>query len=313
MADSKGKSSDGYKYDSDRVVPDDTFDALAGAFALAANAHSLSTVKLIFYPYYVEESWDDDTTPSAQLRVQHAILDGLARAAAAGLSLHTLVLLNLSAVPSPVFDEPSFAALLAPLRILHIDTISGLTEGDYPMDEFAEFWESSMTDRLLPPAGPDAPLESLTIRSEDDVGLQPWFTFGDRSYPRLVELSVTHIMFDGSDGGIEDFIVRHAGSLRRLEIKDGKIGIEQGEEGPTQFWAAIWTRLRETLTELEELVVGNEGMLRERAFYYGRFDPGWGYLADYEGTEGEEGDEPALQAFMGAVEARRAKKAMGNE
>ncbi|TFY54224.1 hypothetical protein EVG20_g9796 [Dentipellis fragilis] len=283
MADNEGGWVQ-HAMDIERDIPEDVFDALTAAFALAANAHSLSFVKLIFYPDYVEESWDDDSGPSAQLRVQRAILGGFACAASAGLRLHTLVLLNLIAVHSPVFDEPTFATLLAPLHVLRIDIISGYTEGNFPLDKFSEFWETSMTDRLLPPAGPEAPLEVLTIQSQEDVGLQPWFSLGDRMYPRLAELSVTHIMFDGLDGGVEEFIVRHAGTLRRLDIKNGKIGIEQGEEGPTQFWAAIWTRFRETLTELQELVVGEkEGMASERGLIMGILIRGGGILRSMRG------------------------------
>ncbi|KAA1478185.1 hypothetical protein DENSPDRAFT_934154 [Dentipellis sp. KUC8613] len=296
-------------HDSD--IPDDAIDALGAAFALTHRAPALETVTLVFYPVYYEEFPWDPLSPSSQLRAQRAILGGLARAASAGLKLHTLALLNLLAVHSRVFDEPAFAALLAPLRALRIAVLANdIHEGDYPQEEFAAFWEASMTRRLLPPAGPGAPLEALAIRSAEDVGLVPGFSFADRVYPRLAALEVQGIMF-GPAVGVEEFIVRHAGTLKRLVIEGCKIGIEEDEEGPAQFWAAVWDRFRETLVVLEEVVVREDKNEtgEGRVLNYGHFDPGWGYIANYEGTEGEEGDVPALQAFVDAVEARRAKKA----
>ncbi|TFY56277.1 hypothetical protein EVG20_g8991 [Dentipellis fragilis] len=321
-ADSEGKLTESARpnklprqgYDRD-IIPDDAIDALGAAFALTDRAPALETVTLIFYPVYFEVFPWDILSPSSQLRAQRAILGGLARAASAGLKLHTLTLLNLLAQHSPVFDEPAFAALLAPLRAVRIDVLaSDIHEGDYPEEDFAEFWETSMTHRLLPPAGPDAPLEALTIRSEEDVGLVPGFSFADRTYPRLAALSVKSIMF-GATVGVEELIVRHAGTLRRLVIESSMIGIEEDEEEPPQFWAAIWDRFRETLVGLEELVVRED---RDetgdgRVLNYGHFDPGWGYIANFEGTEGEEGDGPALQAFVDAVEARRGQRAQESD
>ncbi|TFY56279.1 hypothetical protein EVG20_g8989 [Dentipellis fragilis] len=112
---------------------------------------------------------------------------------------------------APLFGKPAFAAL-------HIDMLcSDVNEGIYLEEDFAD---------------PDVPLEALTIRSasEQDVGLVPGFSFADRTYPRLAVPSVKSSMFDAT-AGVEELIVRHAGTLRRLVAEYCMIGIEEGEDG----------------------------------------------------------------------------------
>lgn len=67
---------------------------------------------------------------------------------------------------------------------------------------------------------------SLTLRSDQYIGLIPQSFFNDLSFPHLTSLSLTSIIFDCSyypdnvkpDSSSEDFIIRHKSTLTYLEL-----------------------------------------------------------------------------------------------
>jgi hypothetical protein len=54
---------------------------------------------------------------------------------------------------------------------------------------------------------------------------------------------------------VEDLIVRHRMTLKKLELYNCRIRVEEITETPFRSWADVYDRLAEVLTELVELVV----------------------------------------------------------
>ncbi|KAF8472249.1 hypothetical protein DFH94DRAFT_810509 [Russula ochroleuca] len=85
------------------------------------------------------------------------------------------------------------------------------------------------------------------------------------TYPRLSALSLKDIIWeDGTIGEgdvvmpppLEDFIVRHSKTLKKLELRDCSIKVkDRGREPPVCYWADVYKRLANALTELVELEV----------------------------------------------------------
>ncbi|KAA1478190.1 hypothetical protein DENSPDRAFT_661466 [Dentipellis sp. KUC8613] len=241
IQDAKGRDPD---------IPEDAIGALIAVFALLSHAQALSSIKLVFSPLY-RETGHPDEPPSPQFRAQNAIIRILSRI------LPIFPLRSLRIIHVLAETHPSFSNLLkitASLRTFHMDVLSqDYYQEMWPDPSWEGFWDTCMPRYLLPPASPDSPLENLTIRGQDTIGIHPRFSLAQRTYPRLSSLSLASILFDASVG-TEAFIVRHAPTLRRLELERCRIPLDL-DEVPADHWAAIWGRLQEVLTNVEELVV----------------------------------------------------------
>jgi len=93
------------------------------------------------------------------------------------------------------------------------------------------------------------------------------------TYPRLAALSLRNIIWeDGTIGKgdsdivtrrlapppLEDCIVRHRKTLKKLELRDYSINVEDyGQEPPLCYWAEAYKRLANALTDLVELEVNS--------------------------------------------------------
>jgi len=136
-------------------------------------------------------------------------------------------------------------------------------------------WSGSKTlngslGSLLPV--PSTNLKSLVLRSPQ--GLYHSLTTQLRSfhYPSLETLVLENIVFDHTPlaDGIEEFIVRHKTTLRRLELRSCASYVPNSAT-PIRKWSNIWKRLDAELT-LTELVV--DGAHQGYAF----LDPARGYI-----------------------------------
>jgi hypothetical protein len=163
------------------------------------------------------------------------------------------------------FDEAPIASWLAPsLRHLSISVPQRGVEGTENWESRTLFWRQFVVPRVLQSA---VNLESLTIirdRARDsdtqDLGISQ---DGLPTYPRLAALSLRNIVWEEGAVGegnvvapppLEDFIVRHRKTLKKLELRDCSIGI--GIRSPLRcFWEDIFKRLAAALTELVELEV----------------------------------------------------------
>jgi len=133
--------------------------------------------------------------------------------------------------------------------------------------------------------------------------------------PRLTSLSLSNFVWDDVRTDfqavvtqVEDFIVRHGKTLKKLELHDCTICVPPplGDgTGPTpvRSWAAVWNRFADELTELVDLVVVYNSHRRYVYFLrvqeFGRFDSYSAFLP------GIEEDTPALEALVTIVKGRK--------
>jgi hypothetical protein len=107
---------------------------------------------------------------------------------------------------------------------------------------------------LLPPS--NANLKSLVLRSPQGLYHSLNIQLHSLSYPALETLVLEKIVFDPTPSvdGIEEFIVRHKASLRRLELHSCSSYVPSLST-PVRTWSTIWKHLEEELVSLTEIVV----------------------------------------------------------
>ena len=120
----------------------------------------------------------------------------------------------------------SFADILKSVKHLSVSVLSDVDvdyEGGYDRRPLQLFWGYTVSDLIIEPV---KDLVSLTLRSDQYIGLIPQSFFNDLSFPHLTSLSLTSIIFDCSyypdnvkpDSSSEDFIIRHKSTLTYLEL-----------------------------------------------------------------------------------------------
>ena len=127
------------------------------------------------------------------------------------------------------------------------------------------FWKEVVVEAMLKLA---IKLESLEIIRLDIfwVSNDPEEQCFDLSqvptYPRLGELSLKHVVFEDATtdekgvvipSEVENFIVRHARTLKKLKLHCCAIKVTKGRTRPFCYWADIFDRLAKALTKLAEL------------------------------------------------------------
>ena len=105
---------------------------------------------------------------------------------------------------------------------------------------------------------------------------------------------------------VEDFVVRHGGTLKTLKLQLCKIAVHDPEQGPTRFWSQIWHRFSVKMGALKKLNVKHFYRRNsERMLKYVYLDEGHGYNDLFDAVPGEELDKPALKALDGLLDSRR--------
>ncbi|THH17698.1 hypothetical protein EW146_g3171 [Bondarzewia mesenterica] len=290
----------------------------------------LDTLVLNLYPDFLEEASYEILEPSDSLKLQLAIFKALSTNSDT-LSLTSLTINNLFAFHNELYDNPSFLQIFSHLSRLHVTVVSNTNttmDGGAPFeDPFVEFWEKTIPHLIL--ASPAASLASslaksltsLTIHSDQDVGLIPRISFSELTYPVLTSLALQHILFVDNNHdisaaaatGVEDFIVRHGSTLTHLELRFCRILMLDDEGTSRRFWSQIWSRFAHDLKVLvslhisEEMDESSRAMLHDldRILRYVILDEGFGYVPIFKPMMDEAKDDLALQALQEVVAARR--------
>jgi hypothetical protein len=214
---------------------------------------------------------------------------------------------------SSLFDEPPITWLISSLR--HLQFSLPLVRPEDAVSR-ERLWKQVVVQRLLQPA---ENLESLKI-----IRSQAWDNkqFLDISqtqlatYPRLTVLSLWGIAWeDGKIGQagmimpppLEDFIIRHRGTLKKLSMDNCSINVGEKSSQPFCYWADIYKRLAEALTELVEVEVESLFSPYELSYVYlvGDSYRPVESLKGRERLEGREKDRLALKEFKAVVKKRR--------
>ena len=218
---------------------------------------------------------------------------------------------------SLLFDETPIAWLIASLRHLHLSLPLVRPEDSVSREQF---WKQVVMRRLLQPA---ANLESLKI-----IRSQVWDQLLDISqthlatYPRLTVLSLWGIAWEDGKigpGGIimppplEDFIMRHRKTLKKLSMDHCSLKIVERSRQPLCYWEDIYKRLTEVMTELVEVEVESLFGPHESRYVYlvgDTFRPVES-LKETERLEWREQDRLALEEFKAVVKKRRTDSGSG--
>ena len=208
-----------------------------------------------------------------------------------------------------LFEKAHIARLTASLRHLNFSLPMG-AEGQDSLAELHElFWKNVVVRHMLKPA---INLESLAIK-RDAFDAQFFDISQLVTYPRLVALSLKNIVWeDGTTGQggtvvpspLEDFIVRHGKTLKILKLSRCSIMVkEYGRVLPLCYWADVYERLANALTELVELEVRPD----EMPYLSSTRPPNMVMLWNYyrlKRLDGIERDEEALREFKEVVKER---------
>jgi hypothetical protein len=214
---------------------------------------------------------------------------------------------------SSLFDETPIAWLVASLRHLHFSLPLVRPEDSVSREQL---WKQVAMQRLLQPA---VNLESLKITRSQAWDNKQFLNISQAqlaTYPRLTVLSLWGIAWDDGkigQGGIimppplEDFIMRHRTTLKKLNIDNCSINVGERSRLPFCYWADIYKRLAEAMTELVEVEVESLFGPHESPYVYlvrDTYRPVEG-LKEMERLEGREQDRLALEEFKAVVKKRR--------
>ena len=214
---------------------------------------------------------------------------------------------------SSLFDGNPVAQLFTSLRHLHFSL--PLVRPEHSASHEL-LWNQVVMRRMLQPA---VNLESLEISGNHAWDSRRCLDMPRTQlapHPRLTVLSLWSIRWEDGKigpGGIimpsplEDFIVRHRTTLKKLCIDDCSINVGDISRLPFCYWADIYKRLTEALTELEEVEVDFSISPYESPYVYMVADTPFPVegLIETEGWEGLEQDKLALKEFKAVVKKRR--------
>jgi hypothetical protein len=283
----------------------------------------LKTLRLVFNPTYREfEAWD--LRISGRYGPRKMILEryyshqwdifgaiGNSQYPLPRLRSLTILRWMVNFNTNSVYEAPMIPELAASLQHLRFSLHRGSRHDC--SKEHMHFWNQIVVPRILQPA---INLESLKISREThetlDISELP-------TYPRLAALSLSTISWEEgmiSQGDnitrfpVEDLIVRHRTTLKKLKLYNCVIGVEKRTETPFRSWADVYDRLAEELTELVELVV----LLEDDGYGIEYYVP----PADEDDhrrlrSEWAERDTLALERFNAVVENRKMDAGSGSQ
>ncbi|THH16085.1 hypothetical protein EW146_g4498 [Bondarzewia mesenterica] len=244
-------------------------ETLRKAFARLHELPALREVILNLNPLFDEGVRDRDTwnTYYPSWRYQDATIGQLWKIWRA-LRLSSLTIHNLLGWRDQDTEWDGYP-LFDGLSHLHLSIASSPRIGLYNQNSFAKLWKTTIQDglhRLMPGCtyrGPSPPplssslsrdLTSLTLHSDQVVGIIPALSFAGLTFPGLTQLSLKLIFFDERTG-TEDFIMRHHSTLTKLELFNCSIFVSDVEQGPARLWSQVWSHFANGLDELVYLHV----------------------------------------------------------
>ena len=162
-------------------------------------------------------------------------------------------------------------------------------------------------------------LTTLRLQGLVYVGVVTRLDFSQTSFPALEALSLQKFLFN-EETHVEDFIVRHNETLRKLWLADCAIAIEDLDEGVPRQWSHIWKHFARELKVLVLLVVQSD-CLDDDGFTtdsFGEVDslkyaqPNWEDWLSYDPWDGPvwfgDGDHLALRELRRVVRSRAAEE-----
>jgi hypothetical protein len=293
--------------------PNTAWKRLEAAFAVLHRTPALKTLELLYAPYYREYFKRE---PDGEVKIAERLYshqwDIIAAIGSSRYPLPRIQSLTIHKwTADPEFDtlyyKARIAELTGSLRHLRFSLPRDSTDIESSLKQRTEFWDQVIVPRILQPA---VNLESLEI-SQETLGQPLDFSKVD-TYPRLATLSLRFICWERGairQGKIikrfpvEDFIMRHRMTLKKLELYHCTIMVKKSRRTPSRSWADVYNQLAEVLTGLVELVVvfGNSGY-RDKSYGGDVYRP----RSDSLSLEWSERDAQALKHrhFKAVVENR---------
>ncbi|KAG2119444.1 hypothetical protein DEU56DRAFT_120374 [Suillus clintonianus] len=268
-------------------------EALTEAFCAIGAFPRLERVVASFWPSFTSQSGKEiRESPfwftSRQLTVIHSIYHAMETSRMSSLSLNNVVMM-----PALCYD---FVSTLTNSPLSHL-SVSVVPNADISAWSGSKDINGSL-GALLPLS--NATLKSLVLRSPQGPYYSVKTQLSSFHYPSLESLVLENIILDQtpSADGVEEFVLRHKNSLRRLELRSCTSYVASPSVD-ARLWSSIWERWTAELTSLRELVVdGNSG--------YVVLDPEWGYVTHKAiSAMAAEGDSSSLQMFQDAIAAAR--------
>ncbi|KAF8548094.1 hypothetical protein OG21DRAFT_1489676 [Imleria badia] len=269
-------------------------DALTETFCSLSGFKNLESVVLNFWPSFRSQSGTEIQEhpfwfTNRQIAVLHAVHYAMKSSCIRSLTLNNVILMSSTCYDfvSSVTDSP-----------LHHFSMSAVANSELGAWSGSKALNGSL-DSLLPPS--NANLKSLVLRSPQGLYHSLNTQLHAYNYPALESLVLEHIVFDPTPSvdGIEEFIVRHKASLRRLELH-ACVSYVPSLSNPIRRWSTIWKRFEEELVSLREIVMWDihQG--------YALLDGTSGYVPHPTSiaTELAKGDEQRFLEFSDRVDRR---------
>jgi hypothetical protein len=251
--------------------PNTAWKRLEAAFAILHRTPALKTLELRYYPFFGEyfKRERDGSVEVAERLYSHQwdIISAMGSSRRPLPRIQSLTIYEWTADPKfdSLYYKAPIAELFGSLRHLRFSLPRDSSDIGSSLKVRTQFWDQVIVPRVLQPA---VNLESLEI-SQELLGQPLDFSKVD-TYPRLATLSLRYICWEQGairQGGIikrfpvEDFIMRHRMTLKKLELYHCTIMVKKRRKTPSRSWADVYNQLAEVLTELVELVVvfGNSG------------------------------------------------------
>jgi len=270
----------------------DLEDALTEAFCSLPDFKNLDSVVLNFWPSFRSENGTEIQEhpfwfTNRQITVLHAVHHALKSSRIRSLILNNVVLMT-----SACYD---FVASVknSPLQHFSMSVVANSELGTWSGSKVLNRSLSS----LLPIS--NANLKSLVLRSPRG----PYHSLNTQlrsyHYPALETLILENIVFDPTVtvDGIEEFILRHKKTLRRLELRSCS-SYTPSVATPIRRWSEIWKRFTEELVSLTEIVIddANQG--------YTLLDDANGYIPHPSLPAADQEDDALFLQFSRRVNLR---------
>jgi hypothetical protein len=233
------------------------------------------------------------------------VFEGLARNPNLLPALHSLHINAWPALTDDLYDQDPFERIVESLRDLRFnvqDTLYNSEDDDFTPHEF---WTYVIGRRVLQPA---VNLTSLAMESSVGFGLLTRIDLRSITFPCLQSLSLSGFAWNDTRLDpqcvtleVEEFIVRHGKTLKKLELQRCSIIIRHTRTAPVRSWTTVWNRFADQLTELVDLNV-------EYSSHHQRYVqqlPGYAFSSHSTfAIPGTEQDIPTLEALTTVVKRR---------
>lgn len=229
----------------------DLEDALTETFCALPDFKNLENVVLNFWPSFRSQCGSEIQEhpywfTSRQITVLHAVHHALKSSCIRSLTLNNVVLMSAACYSFVSSVENS------PLQHFSMSVVANSELGGWSGSKAL----NGSLHSLLPPSNDN--LKSLVLRSPQGLYHSLNTQLRSSYYPALETLVLENIVFDptSSVDEIEEFIVRHKGTLRRLELRSCSSYVPSTTT-PMRSWSTIWKRFAEELVSLTEIAVND--------------------------------------------------------